>query len=385
MSEDRDSENKGRTTLPPKKTPETTGPSALGAGKPLPTESSSPFVGRPIDEVAVPAEAAETAEAIPEESEQEPESLNEAINKRRRPTFLTNLKSLPSRRVPFYKAFLGLLIPMFLIGWLCFSLGEWSGEDQAEAAATKEGLQLPPDVSAQLDHALIALRDGDSRKAIHELEEVEAAPLAYPSVTYLVALAAMQDGNIKLSEKKVEESIAKRERVSDALALQAVLETQKAHDPTYFKVGNPRQRAETLLRQAIMADAANPYPHFELATLLRYRGEKEEALREIKAAEARLNPVDSHLIMGITMAIMELENTPDSQLPTASPDSDDIRKLFPEAYASMRRGDFVTAAALLRKCRKLSSPDIFDYAVNDPAIRKFAHQPELAEFYQAAQ
>lgn len=360
-----------------------------------PAGGTAPFVGRPIEPAGEPPAAGKvpsptertpeqkTAEQL-EEGEEAPVGRKEVRRKKQPSRLGTFFKELPTRRIPLYAAVLIMLIPMALVAWLVYDLGVADGQELSDEGATKEGLQLPPEISASLDAALIALRNGDSQTAVRQLKALEKTPPGYPAVTYLVALAAMQDGNIDLSEQKVKESIQKRERVSDALALQAVLETQKGHDSTRLKMGDPRKRAESLLRQAIIADAANPYPHFELATLLRYRGEREEALREVKAAEARLNPVDSHMIMDIAAAIMELENTPDDKLPQASAESDDIRKLFPEAYAAMRRNDFASATTLLRKCRKLCSPDIFDYAVNDPAMRKYAHQPELAEFYQAS-
>lgn len=295
----------------------------------------------------------------------------------------------------FFQTFPGPKTPLLLFGPIvlaicifaakfCYDLGVERGQALGDEAAAMGGMQLPPAISTALNDALFDLRKGDSKSAVRKLQVLEKTPPGYPSVTYLIALAAMQDGDISLSEQKIKDSIGKRERISDSLGLQAVLETQKAHDPSRAKLVDPRRRAELLLRQAIIADAANPYPHFELATLLRYRGERDEALQEIQAAQARLNPVDSHTIMELTSSIMQLESLPKYKLPTTPPDSDDIRKLFPAAYAAMRLGDFPTAVTLLRKCRKLSSPDIFDYAVNDPAIRKYSHQPELAEFFEEA-
>lgn len=397
MREGSNPEESNRTKLPPKKEAAGLKPpvsSQAPKGRPLPTDDPPPFAARPLEEPRteekpadkeVPQVADEEPQAIEVEPQEETEEVERLrIRKKKQPSGVGAFFSgLPTRPIPLYVAVLLMIIPMVIVAWAFYDLGSAGGLEQAEEAATKEGAQLPPEISAKLDGALIALRNGDSPKAVRDLQEVEREPLNYPSVTYLLALAAMQDGNIDLSEKKVQASIDKRERISDALALQAVLETQKAHDPSRAKMVDPRKRAEIYLRQAIVADAANPYPHFELASLLRHRGEREEALREVKAAEARLNPVDSHTIMGLTMALMELENMPPDQLPPKAVDSDDIQKLFPSAYAEMRRGDFATAAVLLRKCRKLSAPDIFDYAVNDPAIRKYARQPELAEFYQA--
>lgn len=47
----------------------------------------------------------------------------------------------------------------------------------------------------------------------------------------------------------------------------------------------------------------------------------------------------------------------------------------------MKRGNFENAAAILRFCRDQTSPDVFRYLVNDPALRKFTSRPELKEFF----
>jgi hypothetical protein len=56
-------------------------------------------------------------------------------------------------------------------------------------------------------------------------------------------------------------------------------------------------------------------------------------------------------------------------------------KDLPNACAEMKRGNFENAAAILRFCRDQTSPDVFRYLVNDPALRKFTSRPELKEFF----
>jgi len=294
-------------------------------------------------------------------------------------------RSLPSLSVPLLPVVALLIIfvilfSSFFSGW-SYDRGLADGYRFSEEAATKEKRQLPPEAEDELNTALAELRKGETASALDRLLRLEKTPHAYSSLTYLVALAAMQNGDVKLAETKVRDTIIKRERVSDALALQSVLVTQQAADPTRATMGDPKVRSEALLRQAAIADAANPYPHFELATLLRYQGKSAEAIKEIKAAQVRLNPFDSHLVMDITLALMQLEQAPSEKLPASQPETDDVRKLFPAAYVSMRRGDFAAAAALLQKCRASLPPDFFDYLVYDPAFRKFRERPELEPFF----
>lgn len=343
----------------------------------------------------LPSEFARRSDGAPETKADppSPEAPDEVVSEnsqrkrvKRTGSFLSGIRALVLS-VPRWKigvvplAILGIPLLVWLWG-MAHRSGVATGMREANRAAEMDGLQLPPDVSLQLDAALMDLRAGDATAAEKTLIQLDEGEAKYPSLSYLVALAAMQNGNIPLAERKVKESIIKRERISDALGLQSVLEAQKAADPSLIKMGDSKKRSEALLRQAILADAANPYPHFELATLLRYQGRRDEAMQEIKAAKARLNPVDSHLLMDITLSFMDIETMPQEQIPRDPPQSDDIRKVFPAAYAAMRLGNFSQAANLLQQCRDSLSADLFDYLVNDPLLRKFSQTEELKRFYE---
>ncbi|MFZ4681500.1 MAG: tetratricopeptide repeat protein [Terrimicrobiaceae bacterium] len=286
----------------------------------------------------------------------------------------------------FLLLFLAVALPAIIgFSWHYYQSGYASGlsagMNEAKKIASRGETSWPAEVAAELDLAMIELRDDQADAALTRLQKVESANPAVSSLAYLVALAALQSGDIDLAEQKASESIDKQERISDSLALLAVLASQKAGDATRPQMGVPRLRAEQLLRQACLADAANPYPRFELGTLLRYQGRREEAIAEIKGAQARLNPIDSHMIMGITLELMKLETLPVEQLPPAEASSDDVRKVFPAAYAAMRRGDFPQAAALLQKCRESLPADVFGYLIFDPVILKYRDQPELKVFF----
>ncbi|MEO8206922.1 MAG: hypothetical protein ABI615_12140 [Chthoniobacterales bacterium] len=314
-------------------------------------------------------------------SEDEVETIGDPVVPKKTALFRRALQRI-IRRQPFLLPTLGVsLLVVFICSWIFYQMGVDAGNMEAEQAARKQGMELPADVAKDLDQALMDLRLGDSERGLKRISEIERSTPWFSSLSYLTALAAIQNGQTEFAAKKAQESILKRERISDSLALEAVIATQREPSPL-TNISDPRIEAEALLRQAIIADAANPYPHFELANLLRYKGRKEEAIKEIKAAQARLNPIDSHLVMDITLAILTMEDAAIPNLPPLlSKPSDDVRKLFPAAYAAMRRGDFDNAAAYLRICRENLSPDIFDYIINDRALRRFIWEPKLAEFY----
>jgi hypothetical protein len=287
------------------------------------------------------------------------------------------LRRILRLRVSLGRALAACLAFALVVAWVFFSIGLAAQRARTLAEIGKQGVEIPVTFQEHLDGALSDLRNGHTEKALTRLTALEREFGSVSSLTYLVALAAMQNGSTELAEAKAVESIKKRERISDALALRAVLETQKKAKG----FGDPRIRAEAYLRQAMLADAANPFPRIELATLLRYSKRDAEALALLEGARSRLNPVDSHTVVDVTLALMKLQAISDAEMPSDIDPDKDPASLFSAAYAAMRGGDFARAATILRVGKDRMQPDLFDYLVNDPALRKFHSRPELKEFY----
>ncbi len=263
-----------------------------------------------------------------------------------------------------------------------YRFGVEEGKRLTREAYTKERTTVPPEFLAAVDAALVKLRDGDAEKALPELLKLEAERPDVASLSYLVGLAALQAGDLPTSDKKLSETIAKRERVSDALALQAVLTDFRSKDPGFQLMTSPLISQEALLRQAILADSANPFPYIELSSIARARGKRDEAIALLRSGQLRLTPIDSHTVVDASLAILELENVPDDQLAKAAIDLPaGPGKLFARAYAALRLGDNALAAELLKQGREQTHWRIFLYLMNDPAIRKYSDRPEIAEFF----
>ena len=269
-----------------------------------------------------------------------------------------------------------------LIAWGAFALGGSFRAQQIQKELSKQGVEVPAEFQTRLGDALLDLRQGRAEKAFKDLGALDQENPRVSSLTYLAGLAAMQAGNDFAAAAKIDESIAKRERISDSLALRGVLETQKKSDPNLHGFGDPRIRAEEYFRQAMNADAANPFPCVELATLLRYGNRRDEALKLMQAARARLNPVDSHSVVDAVIALMTLEAMPDDKLPTDINPDKDVASMYSAAYVAVRKHNYSVAADLLRKCRDQLPADLNYYLVQDLAFREYARQPEIAEFFQ---
>ena len=352
---------------PASATPLAQAPESAGPAAPPPPKTPRPEGG---ESLFIPPPAPDTQAVIPAEKKRNPRDL------------ISSVRRKAGKRIRLVYALAAGLAVAAACSVASWNMGFGAGVQNSLDEATKEKATAPKEFLGELNQALADLRGGNTDKAEKKLLELEKTNPDVASLTYLLSMAAVQNGNIKLAEAKTAESIDKRERISDSLALQAVLETQKASDPSIEKFGDPRVRSETLLRQAMLADAANPFPMIELATLLRYQKRGDEALALLRGARSRLNPVDSHTVIDVTIGLSTLEDTPDSDLPQIADPVKDSISAFSAAYIAMRKGDFDQAAAILKTARKMTAPDLFDYLINDPAIRRYVSEPKLKEFFQ---
>ncbi|MFZ4598141.1 MAG: tetratricopeptide repeat protein [Terrimicrobiaceae bacterium] len=334
----------------------------------------------PVDEPAAPIPAAEGEDLWAMPSPPKPEPATEPADPQKR-TRRKKKRTIWTRRFRLRKMVVPVLLAVVSTAILFFWIGKWLGLFEAASLATRERVSLRPEFVDLLESALTELRTGDAAKAVSQLSELEEANPNVGSLTYLHALAALQNGDIELAERKSNESIAKSERVSDCLSIKAVLATQRASTGSFKLLGDPNVRSEQFLRQAMMADSASPFPMVELGTLLRYQGKNEEALALLKGARTRLNPVDSHTVIDVSIALMTLQETPDEKLPRDLDPQRDLVAGFSAAYVALRTGNAVKAAEILKICQQRMSPDLFDYLVNDPAIRRYKQDPALKVFF----
>lgn len=277
------------------------------------------------------------------------------------------------------------LLVCVIASWQFASLiGRETAHREFRANITREHLQVPQDFTKSLDEALLAMREGDVKAALSKLLGLEAEQPGVASMDYLVALAAMRSGDLDLAYQKATESIEKFERVSDSIALQANIEAFKRAGKNYPLMGDSRLRNELLLRQAVLADAANPIPFIRLSFLLRHQNRNQEAEELLRAGWARLNPVDSHVMVDATLALIKLERMPDAELPQKTPDlGKSPGQLFAGAYVAMRRKDFARAAEALGLCRGMIPSDLFGLILNDPAFAPFKAEPELSGYFRS--
>ncbi len=344
--------------------------------RPAPKEDAPGKIEEPWEEPAGSAPKSSTEED-PSKKRPAPEEQAAAWGK----SAIRAIKKFLFLRIKLVYVLITTGLLAWWIGAACYDSGVSDGRQMADREASFDGVELDPVFAGKLNAALIKLRNGNPTESLEELKQLQTQWPLVVSMNYLVALAALETGDEDLASSKATESIAKRQRVSDSLALLAVIESQKAARRDKFVLGNPVKRAEEYLRRSIAADPANPYPHFELASILRYSGKRQEALDEVRAAMARLSAVDSHLVMDITARIMERETMPDNQLPPDVGTTDNVQKLVPAAYVAMRRGNFDRAAELLNQARQGMTADIFDYVINDPAIRRYRSETKLQPFF----
>lgn len=295
--------------------------------------------------------------------------------------------------LPGIRRFLKSPVPVFLaliltLGFglvsarIAWTLGADNGRQSLLREQSKETAQAPDATLQAISQAIRALNSGQAATASESLQQIEVSSPNIGGLTYLVALAAFRSGNTALAETKARESLSKRERSSDAIALLALIEAAGAKSSAAQKFGDPLLRAEYLLRQAMRADVANPLPMIELSANLRQQKRFQEARDLLQAVSSFVQPVDTILFVNITARLADLQGTPTSELPAISPDGKGPESGFPDAYILMRQGKFDQAASILQSLRQSMDPRLFRYLINDQAIREFSSQPPLQPLFR---
>ena len=272
----------------------------------------------------------------------------------------------------------GVLICFLLVGWLAYHQGFEASQKRINELRMELPPAIPPEFQASIDSALQAYSKGNAADSVEILSGVYRKNQTIPSTCYLMALTAIQSGNLQIASEKVDESIFKGERLSDSLALKAAIEMEKSNKGG---MGDPKVRAESLLRSAMAADVSNPRPYIELASLLRFQGRNDEARQLFEAASMRLNPVEGQALVDTSLSLLNLQQTPDNKLPENLDPDKDPRSLVSAAYVAMRKNDIPALKALLAKARERLSPALYDYLMNDPAIRAFSKNPQISGLF----
>lgn len=315
-----------------------------------------------------------------EASKRSPEGteLPAALDERQSQGVPATISDLRTSRSLLLGVVLGSICLLCLVGWISYHQGFMASEARTNALRLELPTPIPPEFEKTVDAAMEAYYQGNASDAVNSLVEVYRKNQTIPSTCYLLALTAIQSGNLQLAIEKVDDSILKGERLSDSLALKAAIEMEKSNKGG---MGDPKVRAESLLRSAMAADFSNPRPYIELASLLRFQGRNDEARKLFEAARIRLNPVEGHALVETSLALLDFQQTPNNKLPSSLDPDKDTCSLISAAYVAMRKNDIPVVKELLAKARQRLSFQLYEYLMNDPAIRVFSKNPQMAVLF----
>lgn len=260
---------------------------------------------------------------------------------------------------------------LLLTGFLFGRLQSVPSVEEEERAIAKPSPQLVK----ELNEALALIESGESSEALKKIQSLSAKHPDVSSLDYLAALAAMQAGDMKTAQERASLSISKNQKVSDSLVLLSMTESGVGTGGK-SSLRDPKIVREALLREAVNADVANPFPMIELASFLRSQKRDEEALDLLRAANARLHPIDTHVVVQTSIQLMKLQQMPDEELPSACSEGS-ITEIFSSVYISLRKKDYKQAAIALEKGRQQANPDLFAYLINDPVFKPFLSEPVM--------
>jgi len=230
-----------------------------------------------------------------------------------------------------------------------------------------------------INQALTLIRQNKMPAAFQILYTLRAANPRLSSISYLTALAALQGGDFRAAAQEIALAQRSAEKASDAYALGATWENLERGLGPERSTDERAERVESLLRQAIAADQANPGPRLELGMQMRARGEREAALAMLASARLRLQPVDPAVTVDTTLLLIELEQKPTELLPTNLDPDKNTASLLGAAYVAMRQEDYASIIRLLKKARERLKPELYNYLIADPAFAPYRTRPGLAE------
>lgn len=265
------------------------------------------------------------------------------------------------------------VVGLFLMGLLIGLLQSRTAPEAEAVTLAKPSPQLVKEINEAL--ALIDLGAADE-----SLKKIQALSATHPHVSsldYLAALAALQAGDLKIAQEKASLSISKNQKVSDSLVLLSITESGGGAGEN-SGLRDLKIVRESLLREAVNTDVSNPSPMIELASFLRSQKRDDEALELLHAANARLHPIDTHVVVETSIQLMKLQQTPDHELPLACQEGS-ITAIFSSIYISLRKKDHTQASIALEKCRHQASPDLFAYIINDPVFKPFHAEPLMMQ------
>lgn len=286
-----------------------------------------------------------------------------------------------SAPVPMGVALVVAIVFTVVSGFFFYSAGTRAGFQEAESTAMKEQVDLPEDFLARFDDALDALQNGNATAALEQFEALEKEQPDVATMSLLIANAALLGNDSDTAQLRITESIRRRESISDALTLQAILEAKLATDSDYKKMGSPRVRIEQLLRQAIAADSANARPHFELATLKRFEGKLEEAEALLVSARYRIHAADSRTVTDTALALTRQQRLEDSGLSIPENPAPTPEALFAAAYAAMRLGETERAKGFLDAARGFFPENVVRQILKDPAFIPYFKDPAYEAYF----
>jgi tetratricopeptide (TPR) repeat protein len=229
-----------------------------------------------------------------------------------------------------------------------------------------------------INQALTLIRQNKVPAAFQILYALRAANPRLSSISYLTALAALQGGDLRAAAQEIALAQRSAEKASDAYALGATWENLERGLGPERSADERAERVESLLRQAIAADQANPGPRVELGMQMRTRGEREAALAMLASARLRLHPVDPAVTVDTTLLLIELEQKPTELLPTNLDPDKNTASLLGAAYVAMRQEDYASIIRLLKKARERLPPELYSCLIADPAFAPYRARPGLA-------
>ena len=254
-----------------------------------------------------------------------------------------------------------------------------SGTSEKSATAPQAFNGLSESAAKLIDQAATAEQTKDYPKAIESLEQAQSEAGHISGLNYHLAILCYKANEVARVPPLLNRSIADGEEVAACYSFRGTLSGQPG----------PADHGPGDLEKATEIDPFNARYLFVWGEALRRAGKPEQALEQFRRALSRAEDPAQANAYALKVRLTQIELGQQEQF--AAEMATQLKLTLPPpdwlltaAGVEMQRNNFPAAAEFLVKLRSLIGETATALQLQDPFFTGFAHEAELAKFFEAA-
>jgi hypothetical protein len=246
---------------------------------------------------------------------------------------------------------------------------------QTEVKTVEPVVPLPQS-AALLDGGFDALSNGHPREAYLNFQKAQDLQPGLIGIDYLLATAAMKQGELLLAEQSVRRALAKKEMTDRAKILLDQINVVKANasigSPKGPQFDDPFQIAEKDMKNYADSNLSDPWILAQLADLKLSQGAHQSASEFLRKASLRVDPETTPAVLSAKEELAKLQNAPLQAMPSLSETTSMTGlQAIAATLTALQHKQTADAIHFLERARDTYSPCEFQVLLNDPAFQDY--------------